>query len=129
MGDYTRVGLVRTATGWNAQLAPSGTINIMIGWGESAMKKYLGITPASDSATMADANKWVELAATLFAGHYLAGRLANQNIANVTYQRQARTTGDSRYTGRIISADVLWTSATDLCDLHGRDIIIQRVSE
>jgi len=127
MGDYTRVGLVRSATGWKEKLVSSGLVNTNIKWGEAAMRKYLGVTPASDSTSMAGDNMWVELAATMFSAHYLAIRLVNENIANATYQRQ--TDGGARFRGHAISAEILWEEATRQCDLHGRHIIIKRVDE
>lgn len=126
MGDYTRVGLVRSATGFTMELSPSGTVNFSIKRGESAMKKYLRLTPATGSQTEA----WVEDACTSFAAYYLALRLASMNIANVRYQRQdqSRAGGGSEFTGQSANADLWWTTAIRICDMHGRDIIIQRVT-
>jgi len=123
MGDYTRIGLVRSGTGLTEINTPSGTVNFCIRRGEAALKKYLSLTPTTGSAVEA----WVEDAATSFSAHYLALRLANQNIANVTYQRQTSADKGSRYGGHVLSAEMWWGEATRMCDLHGRDIIIQRV--
>lgn len=123
MGDYTRVGLVRSGTGLTEMNTPSGTVNFCITQGEAALKKYLRLTPATGSNT----ESWVQSAATSFAAHYLALRLANQNIANVAYQRQTSTDRGSRYGGHALSAEMWWDEACRMCDLHGRDIIIKRV--
>ena len=130
MGAYTRVGLVRSGSGYKKELSPSGTVNFCIRRGEGALKKYLGVTPASDAASLAGTNEWVEDAATSFASHYLALRLASQNIANVRYQRQdatARGRG-SELIGQSINADMWWEAAIRVCDMHGRDIIIERIT-
>lgn len=125
MGDYTRVGLVRSATGFTAELSPSGTVNFSIRRGESAMKKYLRLTPASGANTEA----WVEDACTSFAAYYLALRLASMNIANVRYQRQdqSRAGAGSEMIGQSMNAQMWYDSAIKICDMHGRDIIINRI--
>ncbi len=124
MGSYTRVGLVRSAAGFKRDLAPSGTVNFSIKRGEAAMKKYLGITPATGSNTDA----WVEDAATSFACYYLAQRLASQNAPNVFYQRQAQTSRSSEFFGHALIAESWWNAAVRICDMHGRDIIIKRIT-
>ncbi len=124
MGSYTRVGLIRSAAGFKRDLAPSGTVNFCIKRGEAAMKKYLGITPATGSNTDA----WVEDAATSFACYYLAQRLASQNAPNVFYQRQAQTSRSSEFFGHALIAESWWNAAVRVCDMHGRDIIIERIS-
>lgn len=125
MGDYTRIGLVRSATGFTEELSPSGTVNFSIRRGEAAMKKYLRLTPASGANTEA----WVEDACTSFAAYYLALRLASMNIANVRYQRQdqSRAGGGSDAIAQGVNAAMWYEVATRTCDAHGRDIIIQRV--
>jgi hypothetical protein len=130
MGAYTNVGLVRSGSGFKKELSPSGTVSFAIKRGEAALKKYLGVTPASDAASLAGTNDWVESAATSFAIHYLALRLASQNIANVRYQRQDATMRGrgSELRGQAISAEFWWDDAIRICDMHGRDIIIERVT-
>jgi len=123
MGDYTRVGLIRSGAGFKRDLAPSGTVNFCIKRGEAAMKKYLGITPATGSNT----ETWVEDAATSFACFYLAQRLASQNAPNVFYQRQAQTSRSSEFFGHALIAESWWNAAIRICDMHGRDIVIERV--
>lgn len=128
MGDYTRVGLVRSATGFAIELTPSASVNFAIRRGEAALKKYLGITPASDSTSMNTTNDWVESAATSFSAHYLALRLANQNIANAVYQRQTQQDRGSRSHGHSIIASDWWMDAVTVCDMHGRSVTIQRIT-
>ena len=110
-------------------MAPSGTLNMCIRWGESDLKKYLGVTPASDSDSLAGANAWVEQAATMFASYQLNLRLANQNSPEHAYQGTMRTDRGSQFKGRAWSAEMWWDGATRVCDLHGRDIIIQRIDQ
>lgn len=129
MGDYTSVNIFRSATGFNAREAPSGTINLCIRWGEADLKKYLRVTPASDSASMADTNMWVEEAATSFAAYHFNKRLANQYSPEQTYQGTMRQDRGSRFKGRAWSSEMWWDAATKICDLHGRDIIIKRIDE
>ena len=81
MGDYTRVGLVRSGSGYSARLTPSGTVNFCITRAEETAKKYLGITPDAGTAYMEDA-------CTSLAIHYLSLRLATQNLDNIVYQGQ-----------------------------------------
>jgi len=123
MGDYTSIATVRLAAGFKRDLTPSGTTNFCIKRGEAAMKKYLGITPATGSSTAA----WVEDAATSFACYYLAQRLASQNAPNVFYQRQAQTSRSSEFFGHALVAESWWNAAIRICDMHGRDIIIERI--
>jgi len=123
MGGYTRVGLVRSSCGFTERLAPSGTVNFCITRGESTLRKYLRLTPATGSQTEA----WVENATTAFACHYLALRLATQNIANAYYQRQANMNRSAEFTGQSISAEMWWNEGIRMCDMHGRDIIIERI--
>jgi hypothetical protein len=125
MGDYTRVGLVRSATGFTDELSPSGTVNFSIRRGESAMKKYLRLTPASGANTEA----WVEDASTSFAAYYLSLRLASMNIANVRYQRQdvARQGRSSDMLGEALNAQMWYGAAVKICDMHGRDVIVKRI--
>jgi len=127
MGDYTSVELVRMAAGYGERLAPSGTVNFCIKRGEAAMKKYLGIDTGFAPASGSNLETWVEDAATSFAAHYLALRLASQNIANVTWQRQAQTNRGSEFIGQSLNAEMWWNSAIRICDMHGRQIILERV--
>ena len=129
MGDYTNISIFRSATGFNARDAPSGTVGLCIKWGEADLKKYLGITPASDSISMAGTNAWVEQAATAFAACQFNLRMANQHAPEHAYQGAMRQDRGSEFKGRAWSAEMWWESATKLCDLHGRDIIIVRVNE
>jgi len=123
MGDYTRIGLVRSATGFSIQNSPSATVNFSIRRGEAALKKYLGITPESGSSL----ENWVEDAATSFAAHYLSLRLASQDIANQTYQGQARREGGARFTGQSINVAMWWDEAIRICDMHGRKVEVIRI--
>ena len=127
MGDYTSINIVRSATGWNAQQMPSGTLNLCIRHGEADLKLYLRVTPASDSASLAGTNTWVESAATAFAAHRANLRLANQNSPDHAYQGQMRQDRGSRFKGRAWSAEMWWMEAIRTCDLYGRDIVIVRV--
>lgn len=128
MGDYTRIGLVRSATGFTIELTPSASVNFAIRRGEAALRKYLGITPASDATSMSTTNDWVELAATSFSAHYLALRLANQNIANSVYQRQTTQDRGAPFGGHTIAASDWWQDAITVCDMHGRNVTIQRIT-
>jgi len=125
MGDYTRIGLVASATGFSKELTPSGTVNNSIRWGEATMKKYLRLTPATGSAV----EPWVEMAATAFGAYMLSSRLASQNIANVRYQRQDAARGrSSDMIGHSMNAQAWYEMGINICNMHGRDIIIQRVT-
>jgi len=129
MGSYTSVNLVRSATGLSVANAPSYTVNFAIQRGEAAMKKYLGVTPASNNVT--GTNMWCRDAATSFAAHYLFMRLASQNAPAVQYARGTRTAGGgqggSAFQGYGIMGESWWNDGIRICDMHGRDIIIQRV--
>lgn len=128
MGDYTSVELVRRATGYSAKNSPSGTVNFCIRRGEAAMKKYLGIDTGFTPASGSSLETWVEDAATSFAAHYLALRLASQNVANVVWQRQAQTSRSSEFIGQSLNAEMWWNSAIRICDMHGRQIVLERIS-
>lgn len=125
IGDYTRVGLVRSGTGLTAKNAPSYSVNFAIERGEAAMKKYLGVTPASGNVT--GANFWVRDACTELAASYLFQRLAAQNAPAVMYARGIRAEGGATFQGYGIMAESFWDRGIRLLDMHGRDIIIQRV--
>lgn len=129
MGDYTRIGIVKSTVRFNDKYTPSGTVNLAIQFGEDAMKKYLGITPASDSTSMAGDNRWVQAAATFFAAHYLSNTMISINAPNAAYQKQIRTTGGAESKGYGVMSATWWDAATGLCDMHGRNIIIVRVDE
>lgn len=123
MGNYTAIGMVRSATGFTTQNTPSGTVNFCIKRGEAALKKYLGITPVTGSLT----EIWVQDAATSFAAHYLSLRLASQDIANQVYQGQARREGGATFTGHSIGVAMWWEEAVRICDMHGRKVEIIRI--
>ena len=127
MGDYTRINIVRSATGFDARAVPSGTMNLCIRQGESNLKLYLGVTPASDAVSMAGTNMWVETAATAFAAHRVNLRLANEHSAEQAYQGQLKQVRGAPFKGRAWSVEIWWLDATRTCDLYGRDIIIKRV--
>ena len=118
MGDYTRVGLVRSGGGFSLQHSPSGTVNFCIKRGESALRKYLRLSPATGSQTEA----WVEDATTSFASYYLARRLASQDRGLSSPNRAELFDQQAK------NAEDWWTSAIRICDMHGRDVIIETIS-
>ena len=131
MGDYTYINFVRSATGFDRDMAPSGTLHYCIKRGEAAMKLYLRATPATANVT--GTNFWCRDAATSFAAHYLCMRLATQRAPSVNYARGMRQVlGAGRlpaeFGGYTIMAEHWWSDGIRVCDMYGRNVIIQTVS-
>jgi hypothetical protein len=82
------------------------------------MKKYLRLTPATGGQTPA----WVEDAATSFASYYLARRLASQG------RGVSAPDGNKFYDSQAKNAEDWWNSAIRICDMHGRDVIVETIS-
>ena len=133
MGSYTRVGLVRSATGLTNEFSPSYTVNFSIQRGEAAMKKYLNITPPSGGCNatgtqISDGTNliWTD-AATSFAAYYLFQRLFSQNAPETVYARGTRTERGASYIGHGMAATSWWDDGIRICDMHGRQSYLKRV--
>lgn len=125
MGDYTRVGLVRSSTGFDKISAPSGTVNFCIQRGEAALKLFLGVTPAT--ATVSGSTFWVRDVATSLSAHYLCMRLATQNAPAVMYARGIRQEGGATWRGYAVMAEHHWNNAIRLMEMYGRKVELSRI--
>ena len=124
MGSYTSVADVRDNTGYQAILAPSGTVSNSIKKGESILPLYIGETP-----THATGSKyWINMVATEFASHFLCMRLATQNAPGVQYAQGMKQNRRSDWGGYAIMAEHHWDNAIRVLNMHGRNIQITRVT-
>jgi len=133
LGSYTRVGLVRSATGFSLKNSPSYTVAFCIRRGEASMKKYLGITPPSagclaTGTQISDGTNMIwNDATTSFAAYHLHMRLASQNAPHAYYARDLSVDRGARFLGHAAMASVFWEDGIRICDMHGRSIVLERV--
>jgi len=120
MGDYTSVGLVRSATGIDETTLSSGVLAFCVSRGEALMKKYLGKAPPSGSKL----EMWARDAATLFAAYYAMQRLASEHAPFYYYARDVTLDRGAEFRGRSIMAESFYNAAKRICDMEGRKIII-----
>ena len=124
LGDYTRVGLVRSATGISESTLPDGVIQFCINRGEALLKKYLGFTPASGS----NLEEWVRSAATDFASYFVMQRLASEHAPLYYYARDLSIDRGAEFRGRSMMAEAFWQAAVRTCNMHGRKVKFERAT-
>ena len=124
MGDYTSVGLVRSATGVSESTLSSGVIHFCVSRGEAVLKKYLGFTPASGS----ELEEWVQSAATDFASYFVMQRLASEHAPLYYYARDLSIDRGAEFRGRSMMAEAFWQAAIRTCNMHGRKVKFERAT-
>jgi hypothetical protein len=124
MGNWASVADVRDTTGYQANLAPSGTVNNAIKKAESILPLYIGETPAYATGS----KFWVNMVATEFSAHFLCMRLATQNAPGTMYAQGMKQNRRADWGGYAIMAEQHWDAAIRVLDMHGRNINITRVT-
>lgn len=122
MGDYTRIGLVRSTVGAGPEILPSYAMNNFVQQGEGYMKLYLRYTPPATD--LEGANYWVRDAATQFAAWRTQNRLAAQNAPHSYYARDLTTDRGAKFLGHAAMASVFWQEGIKICDSFGRGVVL-----
>lgn len=125
MPKYTRIGIVRSATGiTRTQDLSDGQIAFAISNGEAYLIEYLGTTPASGSTTL---QSWVRNAATQFSAYHAHLAMASARAPHYHYAGDLSLGGRSEFLGYSYMAETFYNAGKRVCDAHGREVYFDRV--